>query len=85
MPPVWLGAIMHSMRRTGSGTSNCVSVSWETASSALTCIHSRRASVPSRAYAGSSSRIATASSMLAPGRICSAVSCIIAVIRASSS
>ena len=84
MPPSWVGAIMHSSRSIGAGISKC-SFMASTASSESRCIHVRRASVPFRVRSGSASRIARASSIVAPGRMRSASACCAAMMRASSS
>ena len=66
MPPSWVGAIRHSIRRTGSGMSKWVSAMSARVRSARSCIQSRKLSAPSIRRAGSLSMWATASAIVAP-------------------
>ena len=60
---------MASIRCAGSGMSKCFPCNCEMVRSASSCIQARKFSRPSMRRAGSSSRIATASARVAPGRI----------------
>ena len=73
MPPSWVGAMRHSMRRTGSGMSKWTPASSSTVRSASSCIQSRNASLPSMNRAGSSSSSCAASAMVPPGTNPSAI------------
>ncbi len=84
MPPSAVGAIMHSIRRAGSGMSKwrpCISPIVRSASS---CIQSRKASPPAIFRAGSASSAATASSTPPPDTMSPATRSISASSRLTS-